>query len=206
MKTGTELKIAKEIQQFRQKVGENVSYEVDLARFEADKQYMLRKYGANSKEYKEWYEASTEEQYLPAFYEALSLIFGEPTQRLQQLYKRRAQLLAPYKNDNNKENLDDVPESVREKIKALDEAINNSRTGLSKDQYESFNKLAEIVYTDKYYEDADKARAEGRYEEWYEANHYEDARGNMRPISIYTYVRPRSSSFILELQITSIRK
>lgn len=196
MKTGTELKIAQEIQRFRQKVGENVSYEVDLARFEADKQYMLRKYGADSKEYKEWYEASTEEQYLPAFYEALSLIFGEPTQRLQQLYKRRAQLLAPYKNDNNKENLDDVPESVREKIKALDEAINNSRTGLSKDQYESFNKLAEIVYTDKYYEDADKARAEGRYAEWYEANHYEDARGNMRPISIYTYVKPRSSSFI----------
>lgn len=198
-KEGEELRIAKEISEFRQAVGENLSWDIDTDRFNRDAEYMIKKYGANSPEYKAWYEASTEEQYTPDFYERLERLFGSASPKSRALYLKRQRLLAPYKNSNDKETMDNVPDSVRQQIKAIDEELSELRPRITKEEYEEFKNFAEIAKTTKYYEDADAARAEGRYEEWYEANHYEDKSGNVRPISVYTYLKPKNGRYVYRL-------
>ena len=197
-KEGTELRIAQEIDRFRQKVGEYVDYDTDQARFKADAAYVMRKYGFPSKEYDAWLLNSTEEAYSEEFYERLAELTGARSGATA-LYKKRARLLAPYKNTNNKEDMDDIPYEVRQQIKEIDETLATLRYKMSKEEYEEFMELAEIKYTDKYYEDADKAREEGRYNEWYMENHYQTEDGHWRPASYYTYLVPRDTRYIVRV-------
>ena len=194
-KEGQELKIAQEIAQFREYIGEHMNYDVDWDRYNRDSRYMIKKYGANSKEYLDWLTNSTEEAYDQAFYDELEEIFGTASKRVQELRKKRARLLAPYKNSNNKEDLDDIPFEVRQQILELDQELSELRHKLDKEQFEIFSKIALIKYTDKYYEDADKARAEGRYEEWYSQNHYTNEDGYSVAASYYTYLVPKNPAY-----------
>ena len=198
-KEGKELQIAQEIAQFREYIGEYLNYDVDWDRYNRDARYMIKKYGVDSKEYKDWLVNSTEEAYDQEFYDELEELFGTASKEVQSLRKKRARLLAPYKNSNNKEDLDDVPYEVRQQILEIDQELAGLRHKLDKEQFERFSKIALIKYTDKYYEDADKARAEGRYDEWYEQNHYTNEDGYSVAASYYTYLVPKNPAYYIRV-------
>lgn len=56
----------------------------------------------------------------------------------------------------------------------------------------NFQILQKLVNTEQYYRDMEQARNAGTqaYNEWFNNNHYEDARGFMHPASYYTELRP----------------
>ena len=196
-KAGTYLVIAKSLQNFRKKLYDKVKYKTDYEKFNRTAKAVIDKYGINSDQYKKWFESATQESYTDEFFELLDKITGSKNEEIQELYDERARLLNMYRDKSTRQINIEVPQTVKDLIIDLDKRIAQARLSNRPTLGEGdiqFNDIAQIQKTKKYYEDAQVAKEEGRYEEWYAKNHYE-VNGKLRTASYYTYMEPTSNKY-----------
>ena len=193
IKTGTDLKIAKELQEFYNVISDKVKYKTDIEAFSRDEQKVIARYGKDSKEYKEWYSRNTKQQYTQEFYDRIErLPNSKQSPEIENLLARRRALLQILRDSVSGDvTAGSLSDSEKTAIRNLDGMIAKRREYVAYDIVgDRFSDFAEVVPTDEYYRDAEEARNSGAYNEWYNNNHYEDVRGQMRPASYYTKLKP----------------
>ena len=199
IKTGDDLLIANELSAFNEEVNKNVSREVDQERYDKDYKAIVKQYGSkDDPRVKLWVYRNTVTRYNQAFYDRLDRLNKTPQSDLyKELVQRRRELTQLFKDpETGQINVDMLSDEQRAMLLQLDKDIDAARTYSSKEEdSDSFGSFAEVVYTQKYYDDARAAQAAGstQYQQWYEQNHYEDQRGYMKPARYYTVLRPKDS-------------
>lgn len=199
IKTGDDLLIANELSAFNEEVNKNVSREVDQERYDKDYKAIVKQYGSkDDPRVKLWVYRNTVTRYNQAFYDRLDSLNKTPQSDLyKELVQRRRELTQLFKDpETGQINPDMLSDEQRAMLLQLDKDIDAARTYSSKEEdSDSFGSFAEVVYTQKYYDDAKAAQAAGstQYQQWYEQNHYEDQRGYMKPARYYTVLKPKDS-------------
>lgn len=198
IKTGDDLIIADELSAFNEEVNKNVKREVDWDSYNRDHKKIVDQYGKDDPRTKLWEARNTTERYTDEFYERLdSLNDVEQSELYDDLVYKRRQLRQLFKDPETKQiKASDLTDEQKAMLLQLDKDIAASRyiEQRNPDELEdSFKKFAEVVYTDEYYRDYREAHDAGTtwFQQWYEANHYEDAYGRMRPASYYTKLKPK---------------
>ena len=198
IKTGDDLIIADELSAFNEEVNKNVKREVDWDSYNRDHKKIVDQYGKDDPRTKLWEARNTTERYTDEFYERLDRLNDvEQSELYDDLVYKRRQLRQLFKDPETKQiKAGDLTGEQKTMLLQLDKDIAASRyiEQRNPDELEdSFKKFAEVVYTDEYYRDYREAHDAGttQFQQWYEANHYEDAYGRMRPASYYTKLKPK---------------
>ena len=200
-KTGDDATIAKELREFNEKVGGGQYFIPDKERYDRDRISVERKYGSDSEQLNLWIQRNTKKQYTKEFYDRIDALekVGQ-SQLYEELKQKRRELLSIYKNPlTGKVDVSVLTDNERADLLQLDKDIADLYQYKQKMQDESdqdqdkFSKFAEIAVTDEYLRDANQARLSGKYNEWYDQNHYEDSRGFMQPATYYTELRPKAN-------------
>ena len=81
-------------------------------------------------------------------------------------------------------------------IRELDQDISNlyqPAENSQDDEADRFSKFAEVTYTEQYYNDYKAAQAAGQivFDQWFEDNHYENYKVQMKPASYYMRLTPK---------------
>lgn len=199
IKTGDDLLIANELTAFNEEVNKNVSRTEDWDRYNKDYKAIVKQYGSeDDPRVKLWVSRNTKQRYTQEFYDRLDKLNKAPqTDLYNELVQRRRELTQLFKDpETNEINPDILSDEQRAMLLQLDKDIEAARTYSSKEEdSDSFGNFAEVVYTQKYYDDAKAAQQAGtaQYNQWYEQNHYEDQRGYMKPARYYTVLKPKDS-------------
>ena len=193
-KSGIDLTIAKSLQKMRKALKDKVKYRPDYVKFNESANYIISKYGADSEQYKRWFENATDEVFTEEFYSLLDTVSLPKSEKAKELAEERNQLLNMYRDQGTRAIEMPIPDEIKAKIIEIDRKL-ASRKGAKSDIDFKFSDIAEMRKTKQYYEDERKAKEEGKYEEWYAKNHYE-IDGKVRVASYYTYLYPKKDHFI----------
>lgn len=211
-KTGDALQISKELREFNETVKSHIKYKTDQERFNKIKNKVIAKYGADSEEYKLWYQRNTQKVYTEEFYKRIEkLSHNETSDTEYELREKRRYILRLFRDPvTGTVKADSLSDIEKASILQLDKDIADLRTYEKVDDpdglLDKFSNFAEVVPTDEYYRDANIARENGKFQEWFDANHYEDNRGQMRPASYYTQLKPKDEYIEKYTEIIPINK
>lgn len=198
-KTGIDRIIADELTSFHEEVNKHIKYDIDKDKYEKDLAKVIERYGGETAEVQLWKQRNTVTRYTQDFYDRIANLESDsankdPESTYQKLRQRRRQLQNLYKDPHtNKIDIYSLSDDEKRSLLQLDQDIANAYTATQKtDGADKFSNFAEIVNTEQYYRDMEQARNAGTqaYNEWFNNNHYEDARGFMHPASYYTELRP----------------
>lgn len=198
-KTGIDRIIADELTSFHEEVNKHIKYDIDKDKYEKDLAKVIERYGGETAEVQLWKQRNTVTRYTQDFYDRIANLESDsankdPESTYQKLRNRRRQLQNLYKDPHtNKIDINSLSDDEKRSLLQLDQDIANAYTATQKtDGADKFSNFAEIVNTEQYYRDMEQARNAGTqaYNEWFNNNHYEDARGFMHPASYYTELRP----------------
>lgn len=200
-KTGTDRVIADELTKFNNEVAGNIKYEVDQDAYNRDRAIIAKKYGEGSEQLKLWESRNTKVRYTQAFYDRIAALERDPENAdpnglYQTLRNRRKEIQDLYKDPiTNQFDVGALSDQERQSLLLLDQQIADAYTWKEKQKDEfapKFSDFAEIATTEQYYKDMSAARDAGidAYNSWFNANHYEDGRGQMHPASYYTVLKP----------------
>lgn len=197
-KTGIDRLIADELTAFHEEVNKHIKYEIDREKYNADLRKIEARYGVGSPQAELWKSRNTVTRYTQEFYDRIANLPTDPANKnpdgtYQKLRNRRKQLLDLYKDDKGNIDVSMLSDSDRAQLLQLDQDIASSRVATAPiPGTDKFSNFAEIVNTEQYYKDMEAARNAGTsaYTDWFNANHYEDSSGFMRPASYYTKLQP----------------
>lgn len=204
-KTGVQLQIARELQQFNKLVyGDKPESKINYNKFREDEAKVTAKYGKDSPEHKYWLARNTTVRLTQEFYDRLDQLPSKgdyQSELYEELRNKRSQILKIYRQ-NGLINVDELTESDKQMLLQLDTDIANEYTlsqegGTELDDEDSFSNFAVINTTEQYDRDYRAASANPTtFDQWFYSNHYEDARGTMRPASYYTYLWTNDNRYI----------
>ena len=188
-KTGNDLLIAQELTAFNKAVEGKVKYIQSDKKYIQERAKIVKKYGEGSKELKLWEERNTVLGYSQDIWDSIDsqAFFERQSDTYKELVEKRRQLRKMYADPKTGEiNPDTLSDKEKQMLVQLDQDIANSvqlEQPLGMPQYSIKRELNE-----QYYRDFNKAKEAGEqaFNEWYQANHYEDLRGVMQPASYYT--------------------
>ena len=203
MKTGLQLQIAREIQAFNKAIyGDNPESKVNYKKFKEDEAKVIAKYGKDSDEHKYWLARNTTTRLTQEFYDRLDNLQSNKNQQSQtykELVDKRSQLLKIYRQ-NGIVNIDELSESDKQMLLQLDQDIADAYVVLDSqydENQDKFNDFATINTTEQYDRDYRAASVnQATFDQWFKDNHYEDAKGNMRPASYYTYLWAKEARYV----------
>lgn len=193
-KSGLNLDIAEELKAYNEKYWENVDYRPNMDAFnEAMSQIPKSKR-------KLWYERNTELQYSKEFWELFNQLnkrdFGD---EYTELNEERLELLRPFRIDNQELEIENLPEAIKDRVKAIDQRLQAIREETPIEEQNDdlkFSDIADITRTEAYYAARQKAKAEGREEQWVADNHYYTSKGYRKPYSYWTKFVPKKKEHI----------
>ena len=210
-KTGEDLDIALELREFNELVNENVKYKTDYDKFNKARDLMIEKYGEDSPEFKKWVSRNVVQVYTDEFWQLLDKLQAptfatkEDQELHDELVGRRRELHKLYRKRNSLEiDVTKLNEDEIQMLRELDIKIANLRQYVKVDDDSvTFNDVAKIVNTKEYFtvyrqkqQEAQDSNDPSIFNDWYEANHYEDRRGKMHPVSVWTYIQPVNDTHI----------
>ena len=201
-KTGVDAQVAKELTDFHNEVNKRVKYIADWDRYNRDLAKIEKQYRNDPDKIEEWKKRNTKKRLTQEFYDLLDSLEKAPQTKLyRELLDRRRQLRQLFTDpETGRIDVASLSDSDRKALLDLDQAIANEYTpSQSQSQGTRFSDVAEIVTTDEYTRDAQLARQNGVYNEWFNANHYEDYRGQMHPASYYTQLKPKNEAKYTEI-------
>lgn len=203
MKTGLQLQIAREIQAFNKAIyGDNPESKVNYKKFKEDEAKVIARYGKDSDEHKYWIARNTTTRLTQEFYDRMDNLQSNKNQQSQtykELVDKRSQLLKIYRQ-NGIVNVDELSESDKQMLLQLDQDIADAYVLLDSqydENQDKFNDFATINTTEQYDRDYRAASInQATFDQWFNDNHYEDAKGNMRPASYYTYLWAKEARYV----------
>lgn len=204
-KTGNDLLIAQDLKAYRTILSEKIKYKSDKVRYEKVRKQM--KSELTDQAYNRWVALSNKWEYTQQFWDDLNSI--EKSSSIQTTYyerlveKRKEILKLHRKSDSLAINLETLSDGDRKAILQLDQDIADAYTmppGKAQPTpgKKQFSDIAKVVELPQYKIDYNSALQAGpdAFKDWYAANHYEDKRGVMHPISVYTYLAPNDAKYM----------
>ena len=202
-----ERRIADELTALNEKLSKGLKMKTNREKFEQVRKQKEKEYGANSIEYKKWFQRNTRTVLSEEFYKLLDSINREtyPDTDYEALNKEKRALLNMFRDSFTGEvNVKLMPAVTKNRINRIDQQLANirrskkakvSKTGLK------FKDIAKIVATDNYNRDRGEAMAAdatqpGELEAFDAMHSVFDQYGMNHPRSYYSKVMPIDSKYI----------
>lgn len=202
LKQGEDLAVAKEFQRFYKSIGQGSIKSKKMSQQEIENLMKQKEKKLSAELYQKWVQRNISVQFTDKFIEQIkglsTIDFGEDQKLYDNLYEERRQLLQLGRDNNNPINIAPAyTQSVKDRILELDQQINKLRAKHSNGD-KKFFEIADIIPTEYYKRDEAEAKKKGKksFDKWYKANHYRDAKGNMRIASYYTRLVPKDKKYI----------
>ena len=202
-----ERRIADELTALNEKLSKGLKMKTNREKFEQVRKQKEKEYGADSIEYKKWFQRNTRTVLSEEFYKLLDSINREtyPDTDYEALNKEKRALLNMFRDSFTGEvNVKLMPAVTKNRINRIDQQLANirrskkakvSKTGLK------FKDIAKIVATDNYNRDRGEAMAAdatqpGELEAFDAMHSVFDQHGMNHPRSYYSKVMPIDSKYI----------
>lgn len=201
-KSGVSLRIAQELNEWKRKRSENVSYKRNIESYNNALASIDRKVASgelsNSDRLK-WIERNTQINYSQEFWDKLSSIekkdYGEEYKRLSE---EKNDILRPYRNSELEVDMNLVGDIAKTRIKEIDQRMIKIVKENKKKTKSEFNEIANVEVTNDYRKALAKAKSDGKLLEFMDKEHYEGIKGDKVPHSYWTHIVPKNKSYIIK--------
>lgn len=193
-KVGLDLEVAKEMQQYNEKLRKNLNYKPNLDKF--NKARAAAKKTLSAELYKKWEQRNTVERIKEEFWEDIKILSSNSTKSSNQvLYENaRKNLLKLYAKEDGTFNIDDMPDNVKSMINTYDSMISDEAyANRDKSKKSRVMEIAKWDINPRFYEEFQRMekQSEAAFNAWFSSNARYTSSGEVIPASFWRKLVPK---------------
>lgn len=193
-KAGLDLEIAREMQQYNEKLRAKLNYKPNMEKY--NKAKAAAKKNLSPELFKKWEERNSVERIKEEFWEDIKMLSSNPTKSDNQvLYENaRKNLLKLYAKEDGTFNTDAMPENVKSMINTYDVMISDEAiANRDKSKKSRVMEIAKWEINPKFYEEFERMEKQGEaaFNAWFSVNARYTSRGDVVPASFWRKLVPK---------------
>lgn len=193
-KAGLDLEIAREMQQYNEKLRTKLNYKPNMEKY--NKAKAAAKKNLSPELFKKWEERNSVERIKEEFWEDIKMLSSNPTKSDNQvLYENaRKNLLKLYAREDGTFNTDAMPENVKSMINTYDVMISDEAiANRDKSKKSRVMDIAKWDINPKFYEEYERMEKQGEaaFNAWFSVNARYTSRGDVVPASFWRKLVPK---------------
>lgn len=193
-KAGLDLEIAREMQQYNEKLRAKLNYKPNMEKY--NKAKAAAKKNLSPELFKKWEERNSVERIKEEFWEDIKMLSSNPTKSDNQvLYENaRKNLLKLYAREDGTFNTDAMPENVKSMINTYDVMISDEAiANRDKSKKSRVMEIAKWDINPKFYEEFERMEKQGEaaFNAWFSVNARYTSRGDVVPASFWRKLVPK---------------
>ena len=193
-KAGLDLEIAREMQQYNEKLRAKLNYKPNMEKY--NKAKAAAKKNLSPELFKKWEERNSVERIKEEFWEDIKMLSSNPTKSDNQvLYENaRKNLLKLYAREDGTFNIDAMPENVKSMINTYDVMISDEAiANRDKSKKSRVMDIAKWDIDPKFYEEYERMEKQGEaaFNAWFSVNARYTSRGDVVPASFWRKLVPK---------------
>lgn len=193
-KAGLDLEIAREMQQYNEKLRTKLNYKPNMEKY--NKAKAAAKKNLSPELFKKWEERNSVERIKEEFWEDIKMLSSNPTKSDNQvLYENaRKNLLKLYAREDGTFNIDAMPENVKSMINTYDVMISDEAiANRDKSKKSRVMDIAKWEINPKFYEEFERMEKQGEaaFNAWFSVNARYTSRGDVVPASFWRKLVPK---------------
>lgn len=193
-KAGLDLEIAREMQQYNEKLRTKLNYKPNMEKY--NKAKAAAKKNLSPELFKKWEERNSVERIKEEFWEDIKMLSSNPTKSDNQvLYENaRKNLLKLYAREDGTFNVDAMPENVKSMINTYDVMISDEAiANRDKSKKSRVMDIAKWDINPKFYEEYERMEKQGEaaFNAWFSVNARYTSRGDVVPASFWRKLVPK---------------
>lgn len=193
-KAGLDLEIAREMQQYNEKLRTKLNYKPNMEKY--NKAKAAAKKNLSPELFKKWEERNSVERIKEEFWEDIKMLSSNPTKSDNQvLYENaRKNLLKLYAREDGTFNIDAMPENVKSMINTYDVMISDEAiANRDKSKKSRVMDIAKWDINPKFYEEYERMEKQGEaaFNAWFSVNARYTSRGDVVPASFWRKLVPK---------------
>lgn len=193
-KAGLDLEIAREMQQYNEKLRAKLNYKPNMEKY--NKAKAAAKKNLSPELFKKWEERNSVERIKEEFWEDIKMLSSNPTKSDNQaLYENaRNNLLKLYAREDGTFNTDAMPENVKSMINTYDVMISDEAiANRDKSKKSRVMEIAKWIIDPKFYEEYERMEKQGEaaFNAWFSVNARYTSRGDVVPASFWRKLVPK---------------
>lgn len=193
-KAGLDLEIAREMQQYNEKLRTKLNYKPNMEKY--NKAKAAAKKNLSPELFKKWEERNSVERIKEEFWEDIKMLSSNPTKSDNQiLYENaRKNLLKLYAKEDGTFNTDAMPENVKSMINTYDVMISDEAiANRDKSKKSRVMEIAKWDINPKFYEEYERMEKQGEaaFNAWFSVNARYTSRGDVVPASFWRKLVPK---------------
>lgn len=193
-KAGLDLEIAREMQQYNEKLRTKLNYKPNTEKY--NKAKAAAKKNLSPELFKKWEERNSVERIKEEFWEDIKMLSSNPTKSDNQvLYENaRKNLLKLYAREDGTFNTDAMPENVKSMINTYDVMISDEAiANRDKSKKSRVMEIAKWDINPKFYEEYERMEKQGEaaFNAWFSVNARYTSRGDVVPASFWRKLVPK---------------
>lgn len=194
IKVGLDLEIAREMQQYNEKLRAKLNYKPNMEKY--NKAKAAAKKNLSPELFKKWEERNSVERIKEEFWEDIKMLSSNPTKSDNQvLYENaRKNLLKLYAREDGTFNTDAMPENVKSMINTYDVMISDEAiANRDKSKKSRVMEIAKWDINPKFYEECERMEKQGEvaFNAWFSVNARYTSRGDVVPASFWRKLVPK---------------
>ena len=193
-KAGLDLEIAREMQQYNEKLRAKLNYKPNMEKY--NKAKAAAKKNLSPELFKKWEERNSVERIKEEFWEDVKMLSSNPIKSDNQvLYENaRKNLLKLYAKEDGTFNTDAMPENVKSMINTYDVMISDEAiANRDKSKKSRVMEIAKWEINPKFYEEFERMEKQGEaaFNAWFSVNARYTSRGDVVPASFWRKLVPK---------------
>jgi hypothetical protein len=193
-KAGLDLEIAREMQQYNEKLRAKLNYKPNMEKY--NKAKAVAKKNLSPELFKKWEQRNSVERIKEEFWEDIKMLSSNPIKSDNQvLYENaRKNLLKLYAKEDGTFNTDAMPENVKSMINTYDVMISDEAiANRDKSKKSRVMEIAKWEINPKFYEEFERMEKQGEaaFNAWFSVNARYTSRGDVVPASFWRKLVPK---------------
>lgn len=193
-KAGLDLEIAREMQQYNEKLRAKLNYKPNMEKY--NKAKAAAKKNLSPELFKKWEQRNSVERIKEEFWEDIKMLSSNPIKSDNQvLYENaRKNLLKLYAKEDGTFNTDAMPENVKSMINTYDVMISDEAiANRDKSKKSRVMEIAKWEINPKFYEEFERMKKQGEaaFNAWFSVNARYTSRGDVVPASFWRKLVPK---------------
>lgn len=193
-KAGLDLEIAREMQQYNEKLRTKLNYKPNMEKY--NKAKAVAKKNLSPELFKKWEQRNSVERIKEEFWEDVKMLSSNPIKSDNQvLYENaRKNLLKLYAKEDGTFNTDAMPENVKSMINTYDVMISDEAiANRDKSKKSRVMEIAKWEINPKFYEEYERMEKQGEaaFNAWFSVNARYTSRGDVVPASFWRKLVPK---------------
>lgn len=193
-KAGLDLEIAREMQQYNEKLRTKLNYKPNMEKY--NKAKAAAKKNLSPELFKKWEQRNSVERIKEEFWEDIKMLSSNPIKSDNQvLYENaRKNLLKLYAKEDGTFNTDAMPENVKSMINTYDVMISDEAiANRDKSKKSRVMEIAKWEINPKFYEEFERMEKQGEaaFNAWFSVNAIYTSRGDVVPASFWRKLVPK---------------